>query len=111
MGLRKTRVTRVLRKLFGYLFQKLRFYETGGHCDEAVDGDYEAVVAFDALYYAFGSFEQSGGDADAVTFEEFLSYVGERDEFAGNRGDEDEIIHLFFRNRRRKFMFRIEVEI
>lgn len=100
-----------LRKLFGYLFQKLRFYETGGHCNEIVDGDHKAMVAFDALYYAFGSFEQSSGNANPIAFEEFLGDVGEREDFVADGGDEDEIVHLFFRNRRRKFMFRIEIEI
>lgn len=97
--------------LFSNLLQKLRPYETGGDCDEAVDGDNEAMVAFDALDDAFGTFEQSGGDADAVAFEEFFGDVGKRDNIVADGGDEDEIIHLFFRNRRRKFMFRIEVEI
>lgn len=97
--------------IFSNLLQKLRPYETGGDCDEAVDGDNEAMVAFDALDDAFGSFEQSGGDADPVAFEEFFCDVGQRDNLVADGGDKNEIIHILFRNRCRKFMFSIEVEV
>lgn len=96
---------------FVYFFQKIRADVAGGDCGEAVDGNHKTLVALDALDNAFGAFEQSGGDADAVAFEEFLGNIGQRDEFVADGSYEDEVVHFFLRNGRRMFALRIEVKI
>ncbi len=69
------------------------------------------MVAFDAFDDAFGSFEESGSDADAVAFEEFFGDVGKRDNLVADGGDEDEVVHFLLRNRCRNLMFRVQIKI
>ena len=69
------------------------------------------MVALYALDYSFRALEQAAGDSHPVSFEKFRRDFAQRDEVIRDGSDEDEIIHLPFRNRFRMFMFRIEVEI
>ena len=69
------------------------------------------MVAFYAFDYSFRALEQASGDAYLVAFEKFLRDFAQRNEVIADGGNEDEIVHLPFRNRRRMFAFRIKIEI
>lgn len=98
-------------KVVLYLLQKFRPYKTSCDCREAVDRYDKAPAAFYSFDYAFGSFEETAGDADFVAFKKIRRDFAQGNQFVGDGSDKDEIVHLPFRNRFRTFAIRIQVEI